>query len=105
MIELWKMTFYWSESGLESLLQKLFFSLCDHYSTICLSIIVLTILKIASCLKNKPNKKSCFYLFITYNQYLFYISQNLDLYHSKFQDKMLPAFNFLANFNISSTYV
>ena len=85
------------------------FSLCDQYSTIRVSIIVLTIFKIHSYLYNKTNKKIAFKLiqiiFITYNQYLFYISQNLDLYHSKFQGNMLPVFDFLEKFSISSTYV
>ena len=61
------------------------FSLCNQYSTIHVSIIILTIFKIQSYLYNKTNKKTFFstkqikYLFITYNQYLFNISQNLDL--------------------------
>ena len=35
-------------------------SLCDQYSTIRISIIVLTIIKITSYLFNKTNKKTCF---------------------------------------------
>ena len=65
-------------------LDRVEFSLCDQYSTIRVSIIILTISKIQSYLYNETNKKTCFktklikYLFITYNQYLFYISQILD---------------------------
>ena len=55
MIELWRMTFYWSDSGLETFykdyksllfyeeLDRVEFSICDQYSTIRVSIIVLTI--------------------------------------------------------------
>ena len=41
-------------------LDRLKFSPRDHYSTIRVSIIVLTIFKIPSCIYNKTNKNTCF---------------------------------------------
>ena len=41
-------------------LDRAIFSLCDQYSTIRVSIIVLTIFKIPSCLYNKTKKNTCF---------------------------------------------
>ena len=64
-IELRKMTFYRVNLDLKPFfkdyksllsyeeLDRAKFSLCDHYSTICVSIIVLTIFKIPSSLYNK----------------------------------------------------
>ena len=72
MIELWRMTSYKSESGLEPYyryyksymfndeLQRVKYSICDQYSTFHVSIIVLTIFNIPSYLCNTTNKKICF---------------------------------------------